>query len=292
MAYETTYTAVGNREDLSNIITNIAITETPIFSMFGRTTASATYHEWLEDTLRDPKDNAIVEGGDYSTDAPEARVRKGNYTQIFAQGYGISKTQQAVLKAGIKNEKAYQAAKAMKELARDVEYAYINNAAAVAGNATTARKLAGIVGQITTNVLLNAGTARDLTEALLNDAIQAAWEAGGHPDVVVCSGKQKRVISGFTAGLTKTVAAKDKRLIASIDVYESDFGLVKIIADRFMPNDKIFILSKEYWKTAYLRPFRQEDLPVSGSRIEFMIEGELTLEGRAEKANTVLGDLK
>lgn len=51
----TTYTAVGNREDLSDIITNISPTETPLYSMFGKATAKATYHEWIEDSLAAPE---------------------------------------------------------------------------------------------------------------------------------------------------------------------------------------------------------------------------------------------
>ena len=291
MAVLTTYAAVGNREDLSDIITNISPDQTPLYSMFGRTTAKATYHEWIEDELRAPKANALVEGGDYTVEAPAARVRKGNYTQIFTQVYGVSKTQEAVLKAGIKSEIAYQMRKALKELARDVEYAIINNLAAVAGDASTARQMGGIQAFVTTNVLDNGGTARALTEDLLNDGIQAAWDAGGDPDTVVCSGKQKRVISGFTAGVTKFVDAEDKRLVAAIDVYESDFGMVRIIPDRFMPDDRIFILDKGYWKVAYLRPFKQEEVPAAGSRTERVIEGELTLEARAEKANAIVKDL-
>jgi len=284
MAVLTTYTAVGNREDLSDIITNISPAQTPIYSMLGKTTAKATYHEWLEDELSSPTANAQVEGADYSAvvQAPAPRVRKGNYTQIFAKGYGVSATQEVVLKAGIKSEIAYQMAKAMKEIARDVEYAIINNDAAVAGDASTPRKMGGIPAFVSTNVIDAGGGA--LTETMLNDALQKSWEAGGEPDSVVVSGKNKRVISGFTAGLTKTVDAEDKRLVASVDVYESDFGLVKIIADRWMPNDEVFVLDKSYLKVAYLRPFKQKQLPETGDRKERVIVGELTLEVRAEKA--------
>ena len=291
MAYTTTYVAEGNREDLSNVITNIAVTETPLYSMFGRDKATGTYHEWLEDTLRAPKDNALVEGADYTIEARTPRVRKGNYTQIFTQGYGVTLTQEAVLKAGVKSEIAYQMTLAMKEIARDIEYAYINNAAAVAGDASNARKLGGIPAFVTTNVLDNGGAPRALTEDLLNDGIQAAWEQGGNPDTVVTDGTHKRTISGFTAGVQKTLPAKDKKLVAAVDVYESDFGVVKIIADRFMVSDKIYILDSQFWKTAYLRPFSTVDIAITGSRKEKVIEGELTLVARAEKASAIISDL-
>lgn len=287
----TTYTAVGNREDLSDVITNISPTETPLYSMFGKTTAKATYHEWIEDSLAPAGVNKAVEGADYTIADPQSRVRKGNYTQIFTKGYGVSETQEAVLKAGIKSEIAYQMQKALKEIARDVEYAIINNSAAIAGNATTPRQMGGIPAFVTTNVLANGGTPRALTETLLNDGIQRAWEAGGNPDCVVVSGKNKRTISTFTAGLMKTVPADDKRLVAAVDVYESDFGMVRVIADRWMPNDKIFIIEKGKFKVAYLRPFKQVERAKTGDRIEKVVVGELTLEVRAEKANAIIADI-
>lgn len=233
----------------------------------------------------------MVEGANYPIADPQTRVRKGNYTQIFAKGYGISETQEAVLKAGIKSEIAYQMQKAMKEIARDVEYAIINNTAAVAGNATTARQMGGIQAFVITNVLANGGSPRALTETLLNDGIQQAWQAGGNPDVVVVSGKNKRTVSSFTAGVTKTVAAEDKKLVSTVDVYESDFGLVRIVADRWMPDSKVFILEKGRFKIAYLRPFKQQEIAKVGDRIERVVVGELTLEVRAEKANAIIADI-
>ena len=291
MAAVSTYTAVGNREDLSDIITNITPTETPLYSMFGRAKATGSYHEWLEDELLPPGANAKVEGSDYGTPVDTTRTRKGNYTQIFEKVAEVTGTQEAVKKAGIKSEMAYQVKNRMKEIAKDVEYAIINNAAAVAGDAVTARQMGGIQAFVTTNVLTNGGVARDLTETLLNDGIQQGWEAGGEPDTVVCNGAYKRTISSFTAGVTKTLSAGDKRLVAAVDIYESDFGVVRILPHRYMVSGKIFILDKSFWKVAYLRPFAIKDVPPTGDYIRKAILGELTLEARAEKANSIIADL-
>ena len=287
----TTYSAVGNREDVSDIITNITPTETPLYSMFGKTKAKSTYHEWLEDELNAPGSNAQVEGADYPTDSSTTRTRKGNYTQIFAKTAKVTATQEVVAKYGIKSELAYQIANRMKEIAKDVEYAIINNTSKAAGDASTARQMGGILAFVTTNVDDNGGTPRDLTEDLLNDGIQSAWQAGGDPNVVVVCGKHKRTISGFTAGATKYLEAEDKRLVAAVDVYESDFGVVRIIPHRYMLTDTLFILDTNYWKTAYLRPFKVKDIPATGDYKAKVIVGELTLEARAEKANAVIKDL-
>jgi hypothetical protein len=46
-----TYTAIGQREDLSDIIYNISPTDTPLMSSIGKTKATAVYHEWQVDSL-------------------------------------------------------------------------------------------------------------------------------------------------------------------------------------------------------------------------------------------------
>lgn len=287
-----TYSAGANREDLVDAIINISPYDTPLYSLFGRSKASATYHEWPVEELRAPTDNARVEGADYTFDDAHTPTRVGNYTQIMWQGYGVSKTQEAVNKAGAKSNLARSMVLAMRELGTDVERAIIQNTSKVAGSASVARQMGGIQAFVTDNVLDNGGNPRDLTETLLNDGIQAAWDDGGKPDTVVVCGKHKRLISGFTAGAQKTLDATSKKLVRAVDVYESDFGVVRVMADRWMPTDRLFILEKSRWKTAYLRPFAKQKAPEGiADKVQGIIVGELTLEALAEKANAIIRDL-
>lgn len=291
MAILNSYTAVGNREDLSDIIKNISPTETPLYTGSGTDTATNTLFTWLEEELREPKENAAVEGADYVVDAGQEPVEKNNYTQIFTQGYGVSNTEQAVKKAGVKDVLGRRMRNAMSELGLDVEYAIINNVAKVAGSASVARQTGGIPALVTTNVLANGGTTRPVTEALFNDAIQQAWAKGGKVNKAFTSGPNKRNISGFTGSATKNVDAKDKRLIASVDVYESDFGLVSIVAHRMMPNDSIFFIQTDMVDMHVLRPFKKGDLETRGDRKESAIVGEMGVVVRAEKSCAILTDL-
>ena len=67
--YET-YTQVGIREDLSDIIYSISPTETPFMMMMGRGTADNTKHEWQIDELDTADaDNKHIQGDD-STSSP------------------------------------------------------------------------------------------------------------------------------------------------------------------------------------------------------------------------------
>ena len=76
MAEFRTFTAIGQREDLSNTIYNIAPTETPVVSSIGKTKATATYHEWQTDTLLAASAAGLKEGDDAAgaSDTPTTRV--------------------------------------------------------------------------------------------------------------------------------------------------------------------------------------------------------------------------
>ena len=57
-----TYDAVGNREDLQNVIYDISPTDTPFMSSIGTGNAEATKHEWQTDSLASAASNAQIEG--------------------------------------------------------------------------------------------------------------------------------------------------------------------------------------------------------------------------------------
>lgn len=284
-----TYVAVGNKEDISDIITNISPKATPFFSACSKVKATATNHEWLEDSLRPAAANSRVEGFDYTPADPSPRARLGNYTQIFESGYQVTKTQEAVSKHGVKSEIGYQMRKAMKEQALDVEYALINNATRNAGASAVARVMGGVPYFVATNDIAGGGGA--LTEALMNDALEACWKEGGDPTKVYLSGAQKRVVSAWSGDGDKYLDQNSKKLVNSISVYESDFGIVSFVPHRLMADDTVFVIDPEFWKVAHLRPMHTEDLPNVGDNYRKVIVGELTLEARAEKANAKITGL-
>lgn len=279
------YDSVGNREDLIDVISNISPTDTPMLSRFGRTVAKATYHEWQTDTLASAAENKVVEGTDVDAPAITPTTRIGNYTQILRKAWRVSDTQEAIDKAGRDSEYSYQKAKKMKELARDIEFALVNGSEA-SGATGTAREMKGVLAFIETNVETGSGTGdEDLTESMYNDLLETIWATGGNPDVTYASGPQKRKISSFSANSTRNIGAESNRLVASVDVYESDFGLQTIILDRYMPDDTIVALEEEMWKTAYLRPVESKQLPDDGGGPKGKVETELTLEALNEASS-------
>lgn len=285
-----TYDAVGNKEDVSDIITNISPYDTPLFSKIGKTKATSTTHEWIEDELGQAIENKNPEGYTYMTANVNPRSRQYNYTQIMHRGIQVTDTQEVVLKYGVRSEMAYQMQKALKELAFDCETALITQATRTIGTMTTPREFGGLPFWIVTNVL--AAPGGNLTFDLINNALEQTWNEGGKPTMLLVSPRNKRIISTFTAGHTKFMDGnKTKKLTQVISVLETDFGVLQCVTDRFMLNDVVYGLSPEYIKKAFLRPFKTGDMPKANDMQRKYVNGEWTLEMRAEKAHFKLEGL-
>ena len=279
---------VGNREDLLDIITNISPDETPLMNKFGRSKVTGMVHSWLTDSLDQPAQNAHLEDAAFSSTPSVPRVKLDNYIQIFMRDCMVTDSQEAVLKAGVKSEMAYQLAKVLKAIALDVEYAIVNNDTARQGDATNAGLMGGIpyfinATKLPNNVIAAAGST--VTEEEFNDAIQAAWAVGGTPDIAVMSGANKRVVSGFTGNADRQRSADSTKVKQIVNVYESDFGLVNTLLHRLMPDTRIDFLQSEYWKLAYLIPFKTVERPKDSLVNGKVVTGQLTMECRSPEAN-------
>ena len=289
-----TYQAIGNREDLIDIITNISPMETWFTSNTGSTRAIATFHEWQTDTLDTASANAQIEGNNATAEAVTPTVRIGNYTQILWKVFQISETQRAIVAAGRNDEVDYQTMKMSKSLARDVEYALVINATSAVGASGTARQLKGVVGWITTNVTTVSATTVALTESLYNTNLAAIWKNGGYPTVTLVGAYNKQVISGFTSN-TRRIEAEEKKLVNSVDVYESDFGMIMIrlhhLLNDNLPGYVVNLGVMELWVKAWLRPVNRIELAKTGSSDQYKIEAELTLESRNQAGNGMITGL-
>jgi hypothetical protein len=308
------YSAIGAREDLSDVIYSIAPTDTPIMNSIGKSKATGTFHEWQTDTLAAATTaNALIEGADATSITVIPTVRIGNFTQIVGKTVQVSGTLEAVDKAGRKSEKAYQLAKASSEIKRDIEAIITANQGQSNGaSATTARVMGSLLSYIKTNTNKNGtsvtgvdpvtigvstrtdGTTRAFTETLLKDVIAKVFVSGGTPAALFVSPAQKQVVSGFT-GLSaqryQVPTNGQATILAGADLYQSDFGVLQIVPNRFMRTRDALILDPEYAALAYLRPFQTNELAKSGDNDKTQILAELTLEVRNEAAHGGVFDL-
>jgi hypothetical protein len=306
------FDAIGEREDLVDVIYDISPQDTPIMSSIGKGRASAVYHEWQTDSLAAATSaNAAVEGADATAATLSPTTRLGNYTQIVQKTVQVSGTLEAVDKAGRKSEKAYQLAKASAELKRDIETIITANQGRTAGSSTSARKMASLLSWIKTNTNKGGGTTatdpttigestrgdgitRTFQESMLKDVVQQVYTEGGTPTLLVVPPALKQVVSGFE-GLAQhrynSNASGQITILAGADLYQSDFGVLQIVPNRFMRTRDALVLDPEYASLNYLRPFQTNDLAITGDSEKTQILAELTLEVKNEAAHGGIFDL-
>lgn len=319
MTLQTTYSTVGVREDLANAIYNIAPTETPFLTMVSRGAKPGnTKIEWQTDTLAAANgSNARLQGADASYLTATPTVRVATYTQIMQKGVRVTDTLQEVRTAGREQELAYQLEKRMKELKRDMEARLTGNFASRGGSAATAALTAGFEAWITTND--NRGTGgtqggynsttqivstatdasttnrRTFTEARLKTVLRACWDAGGEPTVVMVGSFNKQQASSFAGISTKynyvDRNTKSNEIVGAADIYASDFGVIKIVPNRFSRARSALIIDPSMWSVHYLRPFQTRPLAKTGDAENREIVVEFALASRNEAGNGVIADL-
>jgi hypothetical protein len=297
------YTQTNIREDLGNKIMNVDPFKTPLLNMAKKTSANQTYHEWNTDSLAAQNlSNAAVEGDNPTNITVAPTVRLGNYTQISQKTIQISGTSQAVVAAGGSNKMGYQLLKKSKELKRDMEGIMTANAAKSAGSSSTARISAGITSWLGTNTVFGAGGANPgslngtatrtdgtqtaLTEAQVKSMAQKVYtNSGESPDYGLVSPVNKQNISAFSGPGTRFTQVEDKVLATAIDVYETDFGPIKLVPDIFLARSRdTFWINSQYVSLAYLRPFQTNPLAKTGDSDQKQLLVEWTLELGSEKA--------
>lgn len=307
-----TFAAVGNREDITDTIYRIDPTDTPFYSGVEKAKASAVNHEWQTQALRSVAANAQLEGDDITAVSRTPTVRLGNICQILYTSARVTGTQRVVDHAGRDDEMAYQEMLAGLELKRDIEYNLVGlSTAKVTGATTTARKFASVNAWITTNTDKGGGTAADptaadgtsarvdsatlsaFTEARLKNVIKKCFDQGGKPTVVMLNSFNKQQFSTFTGRGTPMQDQGERKITAAVDVYESDFGRLKVTPNRFMRQRDAFVLQMDMWAIAPLPGRSMVSFPLAkiGDSDAKVILSEMTLESRNEKASGGVFDL-
>ena len=324
-----TFAQVGIREQLSDVIFNIAPTETPFTSMCKKGKATTRTPEFMRDTLRNPNPaNATVEGDDSPTAVSAGQPdRLKSIVQLFSETVIVSDTAIAVNTAGRANELKYQVAKSAKALKRDMEMRFTGNYASVLGNSSTAGQCPGAEAWIVTNASRGAsgaaggfnsgtglvaaatdGTARAFTESLLKTAIKSAWDAGGEPDVLMMSGSKKQTFSGFGGIATQFNQVNDQNKVmiyGAADIYKSDFGQHRVLPNRFVgasasgrsatnglyPGQTVLALTPNTWELLFLQPFETIPLARTGHAEKRLLKTEVALACHEERGNAVVSDL-
>jgi hypothetical protein len=210
----------------------------------------------------------------------------------------------------------------MKELKRDVEVMLLSNVPADFGSSGVERVTAGFPAFLRTNAHIVAGAVAPtlsgtdegypdtgwtdgtaqvvFSESVFNDILQACWESGAEPTVMMLNGGNKRrVSSAFTGYASRYKDAVDRTLSASIDFYDSDFGDITIVPNRFQPtlnadtdddNYAVYIIDPNYIKIAELDPVQRKPLAETGHSIRALVWREYGLQVDNEAAHGIIPD--
>lgn len=313
-AYSTSE-AVGEREQLADIISRIDPAETPVYSNGQKETGKGIFLEWqVQELAAATSSNHQNEGYTPTYATPTATIRYGNYMMISAKDARVTGTLDAVDKAGRAKETAYQKTLKGLELRRDCEKYLMGDAVRSANEPRKAGAFSSWItnasvdttGTSTTLTNVGSGTAspsysgdtRAMDITFFDAAMQAAWDDGGQPRIAVMNGTNKRAFDRLSSA---TVAAnqynmsavKEGVYIGSVGVYLSAFGRLDVTLDRYVGNERVLLLDPDFYSIATLagRNMVVEDLAKTGDAVNFMIIHEWTLKVKAPKAHAAIYDL-
>lgn len=307
-----TYAAKGIREDLSDVISRVAMEETPFISNAGKKSVSNTFFEWQQQDLAAVDlNNAALEGDDHTYSAVTPTLRVGNFTQIMRKTFLISETEEKVRKAGRASEINYQKVLKGLEIRRDAEAILLSNQGAAAGDATTnPRKTGSVLAFIKSNVNMGAGgasptytniptgtrtdgTQRAFSETIVKDLLQQLYKAGAKTDMVMVGPVNKQKFSTFAgiAQLRTDTNKKTATIVGAADVYLGDFGPVSIVPNAFMRERDALFIDTDYVSINTLRSYQCEEMAKTGDARKFLCLAEWGLEVTNEKGLAIAADL-
>lgn len=298
----TTYDQVGEKKDVSNIISNISPTATPFLSSIGSENIKQIKHGWQEDALDPPAANAAVEGADAPSAQFTPTLMRENNTQILTKVASTSGTADTIDLYGRAKEMALQLSKKMAEIKRDLEYAFVgtHNLAVIGDNVATPRTMAAAWTMIDPSMLFNpdgtafsGSTPASLTEAAVLAANQALFNSGGEASMLMIKPNDSLRVAAFAsaAGRQRFLDGGTKTVVNVVNVYVSPFGDQKVVMNRFMKTSDAFLFEPSMWKKLTLRPFFRKTLAITGDSTQVQILGEFSLKHRNFKASAAIGNL-
>jgi len=297
-------------EDISQIIHNVTPYDTPFYSKCRKTTAKNTLHEWLTSSLRASAANSHIEGDATTAEARTQESRLSNYTNIFKNSVIVSDTDEGLDHIGKARRMAYEMLQVAREQKLDIEKALFASNPKVAGNATTARELAGAPTWMVTNVNFvsassganptgdgtdaptDSGAPTAFTQTKFDDVLQSMWENGGTPSTCYLSAFQMNKALAFTGNNNQraNVVAGDERVINSLSIYLTPWGQVAFQPSRENRSRDVFIMQDDMWEVPVLRGTKNVALAKTGDNSQRQVVTELTLCCKNEKSSGIIRD--
>lgn len=308
----------GTTHNLPNYVGElfaVTPTDTPFLSaiggLSGGKSVSSYIHQWQTFDLRDAAQNVALEGAAAPTAAERTRSNVVNVAQIHHEAVEISYTKLAAIGqfddvgagnasvegiAGmnpVTNELDWQLEQTLSQIARDVEYSFINGTFQDPANNSTARQTRGILSAISTNTVSNGGSPLDRND--FYTALDLMFTAGAVNDgTVTVIGNAKPILTlndifveDMGAGFQQT-----SREVGGVNLQMivTPFGNINVMLNRHMPTDQLAIVKLSECKPFFLNiPGKgflfAEPIGKAGSSEKVQLYGEIGLEYGNEKSH-------
>lgn len=278
------------REDVVlNAVEILTAQETQVSSMLGRSTAIATVHSYLTDTLRTPASAAVSEEGDYAASGQTTPSRKTNTVQITAVPLKVSRTQQQVQHYHGMNELERQTQKALKDFGNSFEFDLVRSTL-VSGVSGTAPKMEGVIAHISKSTNTTAHTSGTIFNAThLDGLLKNQWSnsAGDTATDLILSAGLKRTMDDSVQKSNTVINTPNGQteIVKMTSTYTTSFGRLSVHAHRYVfvsgtdSTDRVLGINRNKGAVAWLKmPFIDNELARSGDYDIKAVVGKGTFE--------------
>lgn len=289
MANFTTGSMVGKRQDLSKIVADITPNDVPFLKSLGNEKAINTLFNWVDKDVAVPVKAAVAEGATAAdTDTNLGRTERTNYTEIFHQVVEVSSSADSVEQAGSATY-AERVADKVRMISQQKETAYLSGQ--VASGVQADRRTASAQAQIDAS-LVTAGAGAAITKVMVDDILELAWNAGADVDTVYCPSDIKRALTTvLTFAPVTREAGQGKVVTDAVDVYQSDFGDINIMADRYMNAGDVLFADSSMWSEKTLTPMSVEELAKTGLSKRKQVFTEVGLKHHNFKGSALITNI-
>ena len=279
------YNDGSNRESLWDSMKDLDAINTYVTSHAGTVKVTNKVLSWVIDPIDVINSQSTVKEMADTVYANTDPTTLTNSTEIIEKGFKVSGTDESSDHAGFKSRFAREQVKAMKLWKNQLEYDVINGTLGTGSSTVTARTMKGMIGFAGNSYTTASGSVTfDSTE--FNRLLSLAWDDGAEIDTVLVGKGLKSKISAFSTTNTRNIEAKAAELVGRVDVYDSDYGRVSIIAHRNVADGVLVGYMSDYVLVGNLVEPHFEDRPASGYYKAGSIVGESTVQ--VSNANAVL----
>jgi hypothetical protein len=136
------------------------------------------------------------------------------------------------------------------------------------------------------------GTQRAFTEEMLGNVIDAIYTEGGNPNIIMANTFNKRKVTGFSGNASETnLDRSDKKVINAVSVYQSDYGEMRVVPNRFLRARDVLVYEQGYWMIGTLRGMKNTEIAKTGDAEKRQVLMEAGLCANNAASSGIIADL-